>query len=278
MKFITYAPGEYNERGGGCIALHRLAHNIALCGEESYIMSDNTSANYKSIVVNEAEAKELAKGDAIVIYPEVIERNPLNAKNVMRWILYFVRDTGDHGIYGERDLIYKYAPHFTLRKEREINGYLRASELNLDLFVDRGEERSGACYLVKKGYDNWGFNSCHPEDAIKLDEYRGADWFNYLADVFNYCETFYCYDNASWLSIIAAQCGCKSIVVPDGSTNPLDWYKGFPYFKYGIAYGQSELKHAELTRHLLIENLKAIEAEAMEQTKEFIKTAYKNKL
>lgn len=269
MNFIVYAPGEYTPNGGGCVALHKLAHNIALCGEKSFIMTDSTNPNYLGERVTFEQAKELSK-EGIVIYPEVIIGNPLKANKVMRWILYNVRHTDDYGLFGENDLIYKYAEYFTLRREQPIHGELRAVELNLDVFYDRNEPREGSCYLYKKvGHKP----PIHPTDSIFIDSYAERGGNKYLADMFNYCERFYSYDDATWLSIMASLCGCESIVVPQEGVTPQEWYSKFPYFKYGIAYGLDELQHAKETLHLVKDNLLKLEAETMEQTKAFIAKA-----
>lgn len=273
MNFIVYAPGHYTPNGGGCVALHKLANNIALCGEKSYIMTDSKRHDYLGEVVSFEQAKELAK-DGIVIYPEVIIGNPLNANHVMRWILYYVKHSHDYGLFGERDLIYKYAEHFTLRREQPIHGELRAVELNLDIFYNRNEERSGTCHLYKKvGHKP----NIHHADSIFLDSYAERGGNQYLAEVFNYCERFYAYDDATWLSIMAALCGCESVVVPQEGVTAQEWYAKFPYFRYGIAYGLDELQHAKDTLHLVKDNLLKIEAETIEQTKAFIQKAYETK-
>lgn len=271
MKFIVYAPGDYTPNGGGCVALHKLAHNIALLGEHSYIMTSAKNPNYLGIQVDESQAAELAKEDAIVIYPEVIIGNPLNAKHVMRWILYYVRQYGDYGLFGADDLIYKYAPIYTLRQEQPVHGELRAMELNLDLFIDRGEERDGSCFLYKKqGHKA----NIHPADSIFIDSYRDRGGNEYLADIFNYCERFYAYDDATWISIMAALCGCESIVVPDNGMTAEQWHNGFPYFKYGIAYGLDDLEYAKSTAYLVKEHLLSLEKESLELTAQFIADSY----
>lgn len=272
MKIVVYAPGDYTPNGGGCVALHKLANNIASLGEDCYIMTSKKNPDYLATQVNEAEAIEICKNDdALAIYPEVTCGNPFNAKHCMRWILYFVREYDCHGIFGADDLIYKYAPHFTLRYPQHVHGELRAVELNLNIFTDRKQERGGSCFLIKKENNK---EQIHPADAIQLDDYASRGGNEYLADVFNRCEIFYSYDTATWLSIMAVQCGCISVVVPNTGVNPLDWYAGYPYFKYGIAYGLSEVAHAQATAHLVRENLLQLERETLEQTKEFIRAAY----
>jgi len=273
MNFVIYAPGDYTPNGGGCVALHKLAHNIALCGERSFIMTSKKNPDYLGEQVTEAEAKQLCKEGAIAIYPEVTIGNPFNAKKVMRWILYYVRNYGEHGIFGENDLIYLFANHFTLRNPQPIHGELRAVELNLDTFVNRNEQRSGDCYLVKKG--NNKEHNAHLPTAIKLDDYpsRGLSANSYLANVFNQCERFISYDTATWLNVMAALCGCVSVVIPDSGVTSEEWHKKFPYFKYGIAYGLDDLEYAEQTKNLLKPALIEIEEETLKQTLDFIKTA-----
>lgn len=271
MKFVIYAPGDYTPNGGGCVALHKLAHNIALCGEESYIMTSKMNPKYLGHMVTEREAVQLcADGKTMAIYPEVTCGNPFKSAHVMRWILYHVRTYDNHGMFGPNDLIYKYAPFFTLRNEQPVHGELRANELNLDIFYDRHQERKGDCYLIKKGNDKE--HNAHSEDAIKLDNYPSKGDFanNYLADVFNRCEMFISYDSATWLNVMATLCGCVSVVIPDANVTPEQWQAGYPYFKYGIAYGMGDLKHAILSRHLLRQELLNIEAETLELTKLFI--------
>ena len=270
MKFVIYAPGDYTPNGGGCVVLHRLAHNIALCGEESYIMTSKKNPKYLGEQVTQEQAIELCKNGAMAIYPEVTTGNPFKAKKVMRWILYHVRNYGMFGIYQKTDLVYKYAPFFNLRFNQDVQGELRAVELNLDIFVNRNEERSGACFLIKKENHK---EHIHPANSIQLDDYPNKGGNEYLADVFNKCENFYAYDTATWLSIMAALCGCKSIVVPNTGVTPEQWHNGYPYFKYGIAYGLDDLGYAEETLHLLKPKLLEIEAETLEETKAFIQKA-----
>lgn len=272
MKFVIYAPGDYSPNGGGSVALHRLAHNIALCGEESYIMTSKKNPKYFGEQVTQEQATQLCASGAIAIYPEVTCGNPFKATKVMRWILYHVRNYGMFGIYKPTDLIYKYANFFTLRFNQEIHGELRAHELHLDIFFDRNEHREGSCFLIKKENHK---EQIHPAGSIQLDDYPkyGDKANNYLADVFNKCKVFYSYDTATWLSVMAALCGCLSIVIPNEGITPEQWHNGYPYFKYGIAYGLNDIKYAKQTKHLLKPELLKIEAETIEQTKAFIAKA-----
>lgn len=270
MRFVVYAPGHYTPNGGGCIALHKLAHNIAQCGGESFIFTDSKNPNYSGTVLSYAQAKELGESGAWVIYPEVICGNPLNANNVIRWVLYHVRNYDCFGLWGENDLIFKYAPMFELREDRPVLGELRAMELNLDVFKDHGKERNGTCYMLRKmGHKQ----PIHPKDSIFLDSYAEAGGNEYLSMVFNKSKMFYSYDSATWCSIMAALCGCISVVIPDAGVTAEQWYERFPYFRYGIAYGSEsdQIAHALNTRHLLRDHLLKLEAETIELTREMIR-------
>lgn len=271
MKFIVYAPGDYTPNGGGCVALHKLAHNIALLGEDSYIMTSKKNPDYLGTQVNEKQAKHICSdGKTMAIYPEVTCGNPLESSHVMRWILYHLRTYDKFGIFGGNDLIYKYAPFFNLRYDAHVHGELRANELNLHIFKNRGQERKGACFLIKKENHK---EQIHPAGSLQLDDYPSKGGNQYLADVFNACEIFYSYDTATWLSVMASLCGCLSVVVPNSGVTPGQWHSGYPYFKYGIAYGLNDIEYALLTRHQLKPELLKIEAETLELTKAFIQKA-----
>lgn len=274
MKFVIFAEGDYSPNGGGSVALHKLCHNIASLGEDAYIMTSKKNPNYLGKQVNLRQAIEICKEDAIAIYPEVTIGNPFNCKLVMRWILYHVRKYGEFGAFSDTDLIYAYAPFFKLRFSRPFDGELRAHELNLDIFYNKNEPRKGDCYLIKKGNDKE--HNKHLPNAIRLDDYpKYGDKANqYLADIFNKCERFISYDTATWLNVMASLCGCESIVIPDANVTPEQWHSGYQYFKYGISYGFSDLEYAKQTQHLLLPELLKIESETIQQTKDFIKTAY----
>lgn len=272
MNFIVYAPGDYACFGGGSIALHKLAHNISSLGEQCFIMTSKKNPNYLGIQIDEKQAAEMAKyGQSMVIYPEVTEGNPLGSPHIMRWILYYVREEKQHGIFGANDLIYKYAPMFTLRYPHEVHGELRAMELNLDLFVDHNRHRNGTCYIKKKNPDK---EEIHPEGSICLDKIRrDENYLSTLAEIFNNCKTLYAYDDATWLSIMAALCGCMSIVVPREGVTAAQWHSQYPYFKYGIAYGLDDMDYRERTAHLVREMLIELETYSLVQAKEFIDKA-----
>lgn len=269
MNFVIYAPGDYTPNGGGCVALHKLCHNISSLGETCYIMTSKKNPDYLGIECSEQEAIELCK-DGIAIYPEVVTGNPFEAKKVMRWILYHVRATDEYGIFGKKDLIYKYAPHFKLRNDQKVHGELRALELNLDIFKDWGLARKGTCYLIKKENNK---HQTHPQQSIRLDDYATMGGNEYLARIFNETRIFYSYDTATFISVMAALCGCVSLVMPNIGVSPQEWHDGYPYFKYGIAYGEGDIEYAKETLHLLKPELIRIEKESIELTKAFIKRA-----
>lgn len=270
LNFVVWSP-PYSESSGGIIALHKLAHNLAELGEKSYILSKGINSKYKGVQINENDYQNFDKDKTVVIYPEVVKGDILGAKYVVRWLLNtpnVIRYSIGNGKDGVNDLIFKFAPAFKAYDESKVLGELRAFELNLDTFVNRNEERSGMCHIVRKGIDK----GLHDKDSICLDGYESKG-NQYLADIFNKYEVFISYDNACFLSAQAALCGCLSIVVPDNLSKE-EWLSKFPYFKDGIAYGLSDIPRAMRTQSNIKENLLELERKSIELIKKFISICY----
>jgi hypothetical protein len=270
MNFIIWCPMAYTESSGGIIALHKLAHNLALLGEKSFITTVEKHPEYLGQQISEDEAMKMDKESSIVIYPEIVKGNPFGFKHVMRWLLNtpgVIAYGGGDGVYSNSDLVYKFADIFKAPDESKVSGILTAFELHFDLFKNMNIMRNGSCYIVKKGAGKpltW-----HDKNAINVEGRDNAA----LAYLFNACETFISYDDACFLSVQAAMCGCLSIVVPKDGMSKEDWHNKYPAHKYGIAYGADDVIFALATQSKVIPNLQEMEKETLTQAKAFIERA-----
>jgi hypothetical protein len=194
-----------------------------------------------------------------------VNGNPLGGKKVMRWILNIPGLlAGDETTYGKDDLYFQYSKNFVVKFPERIRGQLIAVEQHLDLFNNTYSLRRGSCFTVRKGH--YKVQDKHPNDSINIGTV-GVNNFSGLAKLFNSVQTFICYDHATYTAVSAALCGCLTIVIPDNSLTTEQWHEGFPFFKYGIAYGIADIPYALDTMHLVRPFLKHVEEETMEQTK-----------
>ncbi len=245
MRFIVYG-GSSNPYVGGGVALGVLCDNIRKLGYQC----DQTG---------------VPDDETMVVYPEVIKGNPLGAKHVTRYILNTPGFLGGDGVFGERDLVYKFLDRFEAPDESRVNGLLHAYDPHLDLFRNRGGKRDGFCYTARHmGTGRQPIGEC-------IDGYAKDGGHEYLADTFNRRRYFYSYCDITMISIFAALCGCISIVHPDGRTTPEEWRERNRPLRYGIAYGLEDIGHAVDTIHLVKDNMEEILAESIEQTKAFIR-------
>ena len=79
----------------------------------------------------------------------------------------------------------------------------------------------------------------------------------------------------TFTSVLAAMCGCKSIVIPKSKYDKEKWMNGIWCSKYGIAYGMDDLPRAIATMDQVIPNIKHyLEVTQPAQLKQFIKDCY----
>ena len=264
MKKLNYIVniGPYNPHCGGIIAMHKLAHNLSLIGEQCFLTTNLKNPNWLGSFTND---KYFNIEDTVCIYPEIVNGNPLNVKNVVRWILNEVGVVGgDSSTWKDGDIAFVYADYFSGKERNRIVGELRAFDIMIDYWKDYGISRNGECYIVRKG-KNKVLNK-HSADSINLDNYN-----NEIAlELFNKCKKFICYDSECFLAVQAAMCGCEVLVVPKDGISKEEWRNRFPYFKYGIAYGEDDLEYAKETLHLVKDHISFLENESIELTKNFV--------
>ena len=86
MKFIIWC-WDYNKFIGGVRVMHKLCDVLNSLGAEAYVTAKKTNPHWNTPVY---DGNGFDKEQTVVIYPEVISGNPLNSKNVIRWILLSV--------------------------------------------------------------------------------------------------------------------------------------------------------------------------------------------
>lgn len=283
-NFLICAPS-YSENNGGAIVLHKLCSLINQNGGHAYLFpfTDNfefNKFNYKKVLfkffkkhLREPFRKfklnptfqtpvikklpiDISSDSWIVVYPEIIFGNPLNGKNIVRWLLHnpgFNPETGkdtNNFFFGKNELYFRIGSWF---KNFEYPGsvtsknFLQIFHMPLDLYNNKNtsHHRNGVAYLLRKGEAK---KIIHDLDtSIRIDGKKHEE----IAHIFKSVKTFISYDPYSTYSVFAALCDCDSIVVPDENVTEEQWMPQ-PERRYGIAYGFENLEKSRLTRHLVV--------------------------
>lgn len=206
--------------------------------------------------------------ESIIVYPELVRGNPLGASNVVRWLLY--KPGLLHPFdFGPDEMFFRASSMCDMPDLTGGAPDLYLWKVNPVYRNESRPSRKGVCYIVRKGGDKPRIPETETLDAICID---GASHVE-ANEIFNRCDTFYSYDEATMYSQFAALCGCTSVVVPGMFGSREEWAAQHPNARFGIAYGDSkaELDHARTTRHLLLEDLRNNERQSLETVQNFVK-------
>jgi hypothetical protein len=201
---------------------------------------------------------------AIVVYPEIVDGNPLAGKRVVRWFLHKPGYLTGSVNYGKDDLFFYFIESFN---DPSINPH-SANRLALrwihDAYFDRGTmRREASCYLLRKGA---GRPLVHDlTGSIQIDSLSHQE----KAEQFNTKRRFYSYDLYTMYSVYAALCGCISIVVPEPGLSRDDWLRD-ELLCNGVAYGEEDIPRALATRDALISQLTGGRADEDRMLADFI--------
>jgi hypothetical protein len=281
LNYVVYTPS-FNPNNGGTIFLHKLVHALNARGERAWLWPMprlysrgkrsqikelfrkppfKTSAELNTPVATKAQLTP----NTVVVYPELVLGNPLKARHVARWLLYTPGKRHPYS-FGDDEMFFRVDEFADLPEVTGGATDLFLWAVNRTYRNEQRPGRKGACFIVRKG-DKL---PRHPltSDAIQIDGMSHAE----INDVFNNCEVFYSYDDATMYTQYAAVCGCLSVVLPSGDTSRDGMLANHMLGRYGIAYGLDEasIAHARATQHKVIDLLIEREREGERSVDHFI--------
>ena len=239
---------DYIENSSGILALHFLCHSLNQSGHESYVTSHVTSPHLRTPILTQAIkfTHRIAGLNPIVVYPEIISGNPLNAKTVVRYILNIPGLLGGDTTYPDTEILFAFRKQFIPTElQAEL---LWIHVINLDLFNSNDvldSSRRGCCFYANK-YLKAGGKLFKETDGFLELSHRVPRTLTELADIFKTSKMLYSYESSAACTQ-AMLCGCPIVYLP----NP--WLTEFPaselYGRNGAAWGSStiQIDHAKST-------------------------------
>ena len=275
MKFLIYS-FNYDWKSGGNQVLHDLG-KILSKDYTTYVFGTTTVFESKAICVNIDKAKEIAfQDDVITIYPEVISGNPFNAKNVVRYVLYYPGWHAGDKEYSDDELIITYTNEYVKDTKYDNAFVLTVLNPKLNIMKNNDKKRNKIGLLVRKCKDfEYKMNLLNEyKHLLKLpvisidDEINKCNDLRDLSKIYNTITLFISFDPHTYHSIMAALCGCTSIVIPSKEISNEEFYN---VQKYGVAYGFENIDFAKLTYSKMIDDLKQMEQNTFTQCANFVK-------
>jgi hypothetical protein len=261
-NILVYTINPFSFTCGGIVVQYELCRIIDNMGINVRIRAPDNICNsiFSKFYQNDFDIK-----NTLVIYGETIEGNPLNAPYVMRWILAPLGIIVDKDIYktwGKNDLVYYFNDDQIFSNNKAMMGikYKSLTSIYINSLIKNYNNplRKGYCHTFRKSHYHKKLLYSHPHNSFEINkEHKMIDFIN----IFNKHEIFISYDPLTFLNVIAAICGCISVIIKvDGIPNQLEWLKTtaiYSYAKskgitkmYGIAYGIGEIDWARKTKHL----------------------------
>ncbi|MBK9242789.1 MAG: hypothetical protein IPL75_21585 [Acidobacteria bacterium] len=225
--YVIVAPG-YTEKSAGVRALHLLCHLLNEMAVPAYLMLKHalTNPQWKTPVATPRHVR-----DGIVIYPEIVQGNPLSAPRVTRWMLN--RPGYINGIAMSVDPEdYVVAFSRMIDDEKPI---LNLQTANEGIFHPGGlPPKRGDLFYVGKGSATARIPAL---ELFKTEITRAWPATHpELADVLRRARAVFSYDTLSGVNYEATLCGTLCVIVPNGPYTREDIAKG-ELGMNGLAWG-----------------------------------------
>ncbi len=249
MRYLIYAP-PYTHLSAGIKCLYMLRDALVQRGEVAEMVP--------MAILPFPEVND----DDVVVYPEIVTGNPLGAKHVVRWLLYYWGRYRNTGRYPHTDLVYGYTKRVAEHYGTEKILFMPSVDTTEFILPSEGTKRSGACFYAHKYRmfyrqtpQNHGIEITNPgqsrADVVKLLQTS---------------EVFYAYEDTALINE-AVLCGCPAVCVPTKSY----WvFLADHEFKAGIAWGEDNLEQALSTIKLAPYEYSYAQDMFKEQLTEFI--------
>jgi hypothetical protein len=91
-----------------------------------------------------------------------------------------------------------------------------------------------------------------------------------IAEIFNQCEVFVSHDLYTLYLYYAARCGCVPMVVAQPGLDGATWRDGYE-LRFGVAYGEAELDWARATRDKLMAEMVALQERELDMVRSFVR-------
>jgi hypothetical protein len=272
-NIIIYPHLKFSLNDGGIVVQYYLAQVLDSLGinVKIYNVHDNNS---KNIIFNKFvnDINTIDFNNTIVIYSEGILHNPLHAKYVVRWMLSKLGENVPHLNYkswNENELVY-----FFNNEIEMVNNNVPRKMLSLFYIYPNIKahnfKRNGLCYTIRKGMNQIQIDQSRFKELPRFEITREHKQEQYVT-IFNNFEYFVSYDALTFLNIIAALCGCISIIHPVEGISKQEYFKMTALYDYmvdkniteiyGLAYGYSdeEIDYSRSTLHLVKDQITDIQ-------------------
>jgi hypothetical protein len=244
---------DYVEISGGIRAMHLLCHTLNIAGEEAYVTAHGISNELRTpVLTDDVRDHHLAQNRApIVVYPEIIRDNPLNAENVVRFLLNFPGlISGEDPEWLDSDLIFTHGMHVV---PNGVEAHLLEIPLiNSKIYNSEGvddKERRGSLVFINRYLDRGGKLLPITSDSLEISRRVPFRMPAELAKLYRSAQFMYAYE-PSTACFEALLCGCPVIYLPNDLLLParFDGYLG----PDGSAWGTepSAVEAAKKTVHL----------------------------
>jgi hypothetical protein len=252
---------------GGTVVQYMLAKILTEFGQNVRIYPYNGITNTNPIFMKYYNNDFPIDDNTVVVYCEGTKNNPLNAKYVARWMLSKLGQNVPYEwlyTWGKNELVYYFNSEDKIAKNPTKMGNI-FKFLNIILIHPLAinhnlSDRKGTCFTVRKSLQIHGKKkkAVHPPNSLEIKRTHSQ---RECILIFNKHKYFISYDPITFLSVIAALCGCISIVIKIDGVSKQEWLNmtaASEYLKYsgedmlyGIAYGADDIENAINTIHLV---------------------------
>jgi hypothetical protein len=228
--YYIVAPS-YTKYSAGISVLHLLCHHLNMKGYPSFIINLKVGIEPKTrpglvtpiLDKDTAEFHIQNKKNPIVIYPDVINGNPLNANCIVRYLLNYAGLLGGDSSFEPNDMIFSYTKK--IAQDGNTDQVLFMPISNTDIFYPLEDQpvRKGSCFYASK-YKNFHKGALFDitKDSIEITRnLSNSQTTQEVADLLRKSEIFYAYEDTSLITE-AILCGCPVVLIKnkffDGET------------------------------------------------------------
>lgn len=224
--YYIVAPS-YSSQSAGIKILHLLCHYLNVKGYSAFLVSVHHCGGSRRYAIEsnlitplltdhiaEIHAKNGLK--PIVVYPDVVDGNPLQSSCVVRYLMHYPGFLGGQKTFADDELIFSYT--------KKIANCVESDEAKKVLFVPICDDsifyppkpdskRSGSCFYAAK------YLSFHKgellditKNSLEIRRGKGAQTTAEVADILRKSEYFISYEDTSLITE-AILCECPAVLV-----------------------------------------------------------------